>query len=484
MLRNVGAVVCWLILTINAWGLQTANVSPDTDRALANEPWQKGLDQINEKSVTAAITFLASDEMAGRGTPSPEYLIASAYVAARFRGAGLEPGGSEGTFYQNSSIKSIKTPATGVSLHDANGQPLLHSGLLGAAADPVEFSGEVPVVDWAGEWTDKSFSGPVAVQVKLEENIRGNRAVSQVIRTVNRLRQAGATAVIAYVEADNPLLEQSQQFQQKARPDSPNLRFSVPVLLVVGQIAAVPQQMTMKLPAHQVEDVVVRNVIGVLRGSDETLGKEALIFSAHLDHLGRNPQMRGDQIFNGADDNATGCTAVVSLADAFAALPARPKRSVLFICFWGEESGLLGSAQYAKDSTWPLNKIVANVNIEMIGRPEAGAQEKVWVTGWNESNLGELMNQESKKIGVEIFQHPQFSAMLYRSSDNWSFVQQGVIAHSFSAGSLHGDYHQVTDEWEKLDIPHMTRVIQGLFVGSLGIADGTATPQKPAKPQK
>ncbi len=481
MLRILCAASCSLILATCAFELSAQTATLAADQTGAAEDWRKGLDQINEKSVTSTITFLASDEMAGRGTPSPEYLIASAYVAARFRGAGLEPGGTEGTFYQNSTIKSIKTPATGVTFQDAHGQPLLHGGLLGAAAEGVEFTGNVPVVDWAGEWPEKSFAGPVAVQVNLEANIRGNRAVSQVIRAVNRLRQAGATAVIAFVDAENPLLDQAQQFQQKARPDSPNLRFGIPVLLVVGQIAAAPQAVKLKLPAHEVEEVVVRNVIGLLRGSDETLNQEALIFSAHLDHLGRNPQMRGDQIFNGADDNATGCTAVVSLADAFAALPARPKRSILFICFWGEENGLLGSAQYAKDSTWPLKKIVANVNIEMIGRPEPGAQEKVWVTGWSESNLGELMNQESKKIGVEIFQHPQFSAMLYRSSDNWSFVQQGVIAHSFSAGSLHGDYHQVTDEWEKLDIPHMTRVIQGLFVGSLGIADGIATPQKPQK---
>lgn len=486
------AILLVCALTTTDAGAQTAApVASTPSLPIKSEPaapaaansWQPGLDQINEKSVTSTITFLASDEMAGRGTPSPEYLIASAYVAARFRGAGLQPGGTEGTFYQNSAIKSIKTPSQGV-VFEINGEAVAPAGMLGAADNPVEFSGETPLVDWNGEWQEGAFSGPVAVNVQLEPDTRGNRAVSQVIRKLNLLRQAGATALIAGVDADSPLLAQAETYRQKARPDNANLRFGIPVLLIPGKIESVDGKLngvSLKLPAQEVEEVIVRNVIGVLPGSDENLAAEALIFSAHLDHLGRNPQLRGDQIFNGADDNATGCTAVVSLADAFAALPERPQRSILFICFWGEESGLLGSAQYAKNSTWPLDKIVANINIEMIGRPEAGAREKVWVTGWSESNLGELMNQASQAVGVEIFQHPNFSAMLYRSSDNWSFVQQGVIAHSFSAGSLHGDYHQVTDEWELLDIPHMTRVIQGLFVGSLPMARGEVKPTKPKK---
>jgi Zn-dependent M28 family amino/carboxypeptidase len=146
--------------------------------------------------------------------------------------------------------------------------------------------------------------------------------------------------------------------------------------------------------------------------------------------------------------------------------------------FWGEESGLLGSKQFCQTPSWPLEKIVANVNIEMIGRPEPGANSKMWVTGWGESDLGPLMAAASNPFGVEIFEHPKFSAQLYRSSDNWSFAEKGVVAHSFSAGSLHADYHQPDDEWEKLELPHMTRVIQGLFVGSLPLASGEATPKK------
>jgi hypothetical protein len=90
------------------------------------------------------------------------------------------------------------------------------------------------------------------------------------------------------------------------------------------------------------------------------------------------------------------------------------------------------------------------------------------------------MQETSQAVGVDIFEHPRFSAMLYGSSDNMAFVEAGVIAHSFSAGSLHDDYHQVTDEWEKLNLPHMTKVIQGLFAGSWRLVQGEVTPQKTA----
>ena len=239
------------------------------------------------------------------------------------------------------------------------------------------------------------------------------------------------------------------------------------------------KSLKLEVPATLVLDKPMRNVIGMLPGTDPELSKEAILFSAHLDHLGVRTGV-GDVIYNGADDDASGVTAVVTLADAFGAMP-RPKRTLLFMAFWGEESGLLGSKQFVANPSWPLEKIVANINIEMIGRPEPGANGKIWMTGWQESNLGSLMNSASILRGTEIFEHPSFSSRLYRASDNWSFAEKGVVAHSFSAGSLHADYHQPDDEWERLEIPHMTRVIQGLFYASQPLVQGTATPTSSKK---
>jgi len=238
--------------------------------------------------------------------------------------------------------------------------------------------------------------------------------------------------------------------------------------------------LTLELPAVRLGASKHHNVAGILRGSDPKLAAEALLITAHLDHIG--VRRRGkDRINNGADDDASGVTGVLALADAFAALKVRPKRSVIFMTFWGEERGLLGSKDFAAHPAWPLAKIVANVNLEMIGRPEQGARFKTWMTGWTKSDLGELVARGAKRVGVEVFRHRRFSPMLYGASDNASFVHKGVIAHSFSAGSLHKDYHQPSDEWEKLDLEHMTKVIQGLFAGCLPIANGVLTPTAKAR---
>jgi Zn-dependent M28 family amino/carboxypeptidase len=257
----------------------------------------------------------------------------------------------------------------------------------------------------------------------------------------------------------------------------------IPVVLV-SPATKMPEVVRMKIPSMVKEERIMRNVIGVLRGKDPDLSKQAVLYSAHLDHLGTNPKIEGDGIYNGADDDASGVTAVVTLADAFANMSQPPARSLLFMTFWGEESGLLGSKQFVETPSWPLANIVANVNIEMIGRPEGGTRGKIWMTGWQESDLGTIMRESAMRWGVEIFEHPKFSSMLYRSSDNWSFVQRGVVAHSFSAGSLHPDYHQPDDEWDRLEIPHMTQVIRGLMLGSLPLIDGSATPRHPAKETK
>ena len=223
------------------------------------------------------------------------------------------------------------------------------------------------------------------------------------------------------------------------------------------------------------------NSLYALKGkmrTKEQLAKEAIIFTAHLDHIGQQGSV-GDTICNGADDDATGVTGVLSLADAYGAMETAPKRTVIFMTFWGEEKGLLGSRYYCANPVWPLEKTVANINLEMLGRPEPGASGKCWSTGWEKSDLSELMSVGAKKVGVLIFQHPTFSGdMLYRASDNAPFVDKGVIAHSFSAGSLHEDYHKPGDEWQKLELKHMTKVIQGLFAGSLPFANGEFTPKK------
>ncbi len=342
--------------------------------------------------------------------------------------------------------------------------------VLFAGTEAVDVSGPV-----LSEQEALSAETPLIVvidEIKLPSQISGS--VSQVLslynRRIARLRDKGVKLVLVRCDVGSLLFDTAESFFNQ-----PLALRTVPssdccIALVTHKRTVAGKSAVAHVDPMRAVKVPVRNVIGVLRGSDSELSKEAVLVSAHLDHIGRATPGR-DRINNGADDNATGVPAVVSMADAFAKLTSRPQRSIVFVTFWGEEKGMKGSRHLVENPLWPLSDIVANVNIEMVGRPEKDAFEKAWMTGWKHSNMGEMMNAGAQRVDVEVFNRTDVGEMLYKQSDNISFVQKGVIAHSFSAGSLHSDYHQPTDEWEKLEIPHMTKVIQGLFAGTLHIAE-------------
>lgn len=427
------------------------------------------LETITESRTLATVSFLASDELGGRDTPSPELNIAAAYVASRFRAAGLEGLGPDGSYYQETTVKTTRTPAGGVVFRTESDSA--SRGLLFGGPEAVSFEGEITPAS-----ENSRFEGPAWLEEpKLTGAFGGiNRLIATLIRTAATHQRAGATALIVVTRANSPLVEAAKRYQGRPRMVGRRTLVSpLPILLVSAPPSGTS---ALVLPATESGEEIVRNVIAVRRGSDAELSKQAIVFSAHLDHIGQTPG-GDDTINNGADDDATGVTSVLALADAYAALPAAPARSTVFMTFWGEEKGLIGSKYFCDHPLWPLDQIVANINIEMVGRPEKDAAKACWMTGWNQSNLGTIMAGGADRAGIRVFEHPRFSAMLYGASDNASFVRVGVVAHSFSAGSLHADYHKPSDEWEKLEIPHMTAVIRGLFAGSLPIAHGQQTPK-------
>lgn len=433
------------------------------------------LNSIREGSVTATVSFLASDEMAGRNTPSAELNIASAYVAARFRGAGLEGLGPDGSYYQTTEFTQTMPARHGVRIL-LNGAPLAGAQLLIGTDQDTSTEGKIASAEGTGE---KKFSGPIVVSdVALPPQAAGNPSAVLAMwsRRVRPLAAQGATAVIIQAGAESPLPAVCDSLANDPVTLPSQFGFAVPVIIVQSDVP-VDGTISLTIPANRSIQTPVHNVIGVLRGSDPELSSQAIVITAHLDHIGRQSTGQ-DLVNNGADDNATGVTGVVTLADAFGSLPVRPKRSVVFMTFWGEEKGLLGSKHFVQNPLWPLDRITANINLEMLGRPETGADGKVWGTGWNHSSLGPLLAAGAARADVTVFHHEQFSEMLYARSDNYSFVRGGVIAHSFSAGSLHDDYHQPSDEVSKLQTAHMTKVIRGLFAGTLPIASGQVTPEK------
>lgn len=221
------------------------------------------------------------------------------------------------------------------------------------------------------------------------------------------------------------------------------------------------------------------NVLGVLRGSDPALGTEHVLIDAHYDHLGvRKPGVNGDTIYNGADDDASGVTAVLEIARQLAAGP-RPKRTVIFVATIGEEVGLLGTRWYLAHPSLPLEQMVANLEIEMIDRPDslAGGAGKAWLTGYERSTMGEMFAARGLPIGPDKRPEEQF----FERSDNIAFARRGIVAHTLSSFNLHADYHQPSDDVTKADFAHMAAVINAAARATRLLADGPRPQWKPGK---
>jgi hypothetical protein len=198
------------------------------------------------------------------------------------------------------------------------------------------------------------------------------------------------------------------------------------------------------------------NVIGILPGRDPTLRDEYILVDAHLDHLGVGRPLQGDSIYNGADDDASGVTAVLEIARALAAGPG-VRRSVIFAATTGEEMGLLGTRWYISHPARPLDQLVGNLEIEMIGRPDslAGGPGRAWLTGYERSTMGDSLAAE----GIPIVADPRPDQHFFERSDNIAFARMGIPAHTLSSFNLHDDYHRQSDEVSKVDFAHMTAVI-------------------------
>jgi Zn-dependent M28 family amino/carboxypeptidase len=199
------------------------------------------------------------------------------------------------------------------------------------------------------------------------------------------------------------------------------------------------------------------NAIAILRGSDSA--GEVVLLTAHLDHLGIGPpNAAGDSIYNGADDDASGTTAVLALAHAFAAGP-RARRTMVFALFGSEELGGLGNAGFLAHPPVPLASIVANLEFEMIGRPDPAVPgDALWLTGYERSNLG----PELAKHGAHLLPDPHPRENFFQRSDNIALARRGIIAQTVSSYGLHKDYHQPSDDLAKIDFNHLDRAIASM----------------------
>ena len=226
------------------------------------------------------------------------------------------------------------------------------------------------------------------------------------------------------------------------------------------------------------------NVVGMLRGSDPALRDEYIIVGAHYDHLGTNGAraVGGDSIFNGADDDASGVIAMLESARQLKEGGA-PKRSVIFVAFIGEENGGSGTRWYLSHPVRPFAQTVAQVQVEMIGRPDslAGGPGKVWLTGYERSTMGEMLAAE----GLPVIQDPRPEQNFFARSDNYAFALAGIPAHTLSSFGGHTDYHRPSDGVETMDLPHFASAINATARAVRLVADGPRPEWKPGgKPER
>jgi Zn-dependent M28 family amino/carboxypeptidase len=221
-------------------------------------------------------------------------------------------------------------------------------------------------------------------------------------------------------------------------------------------------------------EATLRNVVGVLRGSDPVLREQYILLTAHYDHLGRSE--RG--IFHGANDNASGTVSVIEIARALAANP-HPARSIIFIALFGEEEGLLGSYYYARHPLVPLKDTVADVNLEQMGRTDDTSGRKLGefaITGPSFSNLPGIVAAGAKTEGVKVYAGKDADDYFDRS-DNFSFAQYGVISHTIAVAFEYPDYHALGDKLEKIDFNNMAAVDRGVAAGLVALANSPQSPK-------
>ncbi len=473
----------------------------------------QALDRITPDSLRGHLSFLASDLLEGRDTPSKGLDLAAEYIAAQFRRAGLEAVGDDG-YFQTARWELAEPDVTSFRMDvfsapdavfrvDKGSVSLVRAGAINLDATGVfkaDFKTDldIPADQLAGRVV--LVEGPDLRQL----DAPARRPVQMAL---NAFRAKLTTAKAAWLvvvsrEADDATGLGAGRLIDPVNPEASE-RVTTPGGLnasVIGTITVQdprfatlfdglrlgPSPMTtvaLHLGEPTRRPVSLRNVVGLLRGSDPTLSETVVMVTAHYDHIGvRGPSSTPDRIYNGANDDGSGTVSVIELASALAALkPAdRPKRSILFATFFGEEHGLLGSRYYGRHPIIPVNKTVADLNLEQVGRTDSSEGPQVntaSLTGFGFSEVSSILVRAGALEGIKVYRHPQNSDAYFGASDNQALADLGVPAHTLCVAYQYADYHGAADHWDKLDYPNMARVDRVVARALLTIADTPAEPR-------
>jgi hypothetical protein len=440
----------------------------------SNEVWL-----VQERNVRAHLEFLAGDALKGRGSMTEYEHIAAQYIASQLRQFGIEPAGdaetaSPKTFLQTVTLRKqafAEAPRMAFSFNGKTMEWVHGKEIVLARVSAAEINGPLQKIEIGGQ----PERGAIAL-LNLPEDTKAPQRNQQVRATLSN----GAAAVLL---ASPPEWQQRWSEMAARIPELPMtvdssgspgsiIFLSVEAARALQQIAG-GTTIQLKGKLGSPETMHTWNVVGELRGSDPKLAQEAVLLSAHIDHLGVGRAVSGDSIYNGADDDASGVAAVLELARVFGAGP-KPKRTVYFVLFGSEERGGYGSQYFIKNSPVPLNKMVADLQFEMIGRPDPKiAANTLWLTGYERSNLG----PELAKHGAGLVADPHPEENFFQRSDNFAFARLGVIAHTVSSYGLHGEYHRPNDDLAHIDFAHTTRAINSMIKSVQWLINSNFTPK-------
>lgn len=461
-----GASGALLVMIAALAAAQYPGPTPPPDR------YKDGFESIVSADARTWLAYLAGPECEGRGSGQPGYQKAAEFMAARYKEFGLKPLGDNGTYFQNIPFSrsrvedaACKLTAGGTVLKggkdfsfaglsadaDAKGALLFVRADSAAAklADPAILEGKIVILSAENTGTDlrrQLSQGSPAAVLTIAESVsasrwsvrrgagRPGRGGSSVRGTIS---QAAARRLAEGVGIDPAFLDASS-----------------------GDAASVRAAGNASLEAKvQSEEVMVPNVVGLLEGSDADLRAQHVGLGSHLDHLGN----QDGTIYYGADDDGSGSTALLQVIKAFSVNPVKPRRSIVFMAFCGEEMGLIGSRYYAENPKLPLEDMVCELQMDMVGRnsdgPQNGDRNRVDKAA---ENVDTIRLVGSKRISMQLhnlimeanlhvgFRFKYDAEDVYTRSDHYSFASKGVpIAFTFSG--FHADYHRPTDTIEKIN---------------------------------
>jgi hypothetical protein len=427
-------------------------------------PARPGNSGITEASVRAHLEFLASDALNGRGSGTRDEQIAAEYVGAQFRRLGFKPGGAGGGYVQ--TVEVVRATAAGkpsITIGDSRKWTFGKEFVAGSVGSPA-VAGPLQRISGSASGVTRG-----AVVFLADENLD----------LAGKVALAGAAAILMKRN-----LTQAQWDAQAGRTPALGTRITgapaeprpAIVSLNTDAVAALAPvadgtQVRIDTPVGAPQISYTYNAVGILPGT--VASGEAILISSHLDHLGRRETAQGpDKIFNGADDDASGTVAVMEIAEAVSKRKT-PGRTIIFACFGSEEVGGFGATYFREKPPVPLDKIVANVEFEMIGRPDPKVPpHTLWLTGYERSDLGSVLAAH----GARLVQDPHPEQNFFQRSDNITLAVRGVVAHTVSSFNLHKEYHTPADETKLVDYAHMTQSIASMVEPLWWLANTTFRP--------